>query len=127
MKINGETITALLSLYRNDPEMAEAVESAVMAFEHYHKSIYDLEIKKRLYECGVMDSETYRELIPALDKTRTNTHNALLTQVNILNRMAAGAGLPPVYDGTVSEERPYRRQVADAVLEYVRQVILDRS
>jgi hypothetical protein len=37
----------------------------------------------------------------------------------MLNRMAAMAGLPSVYEGTISEDQPYRRQVADAVLEYV--------
>lgn len=74
-----------------------------------------------------MDADTYREEIPALDKTRTVHHNALLTQVNILNRLAKLAGLPPFYDGVVSEERPYRREVANAVLAFVEQVILNRG
>ena len=127
MQINAESIRALLSLYRDDPEMTETVEHALVSFETYHKAIYDLEIKKRMHACGAMDSETYRELIPALDKTRTFAHNALLTDVNLLNRMAAAAGIPPVYEGTVSEERPYRREVADAVLAFVRQIIVDRD
>ena len=74
-----------------------------------------------------MEADTYRELIPRLDKTRTYTHNALLTQVNVLNRIAAEANLPPVYDGIVSEERPYRREVANAVLDFVQQIILNRA
>ena len=34
--------------------------------------------------------------------------------------------IPPDYDGTVSYEQPYRRQVADAVLNYVQEIILKR-
>ena len=60
------------------------------------------------------------------DKTRTRCHNAVIAQVNCLNRLAEEAGIPPLYDGVVSEERPYRRQVADAVLDFVRDSILNR-
>lgn len=48
-------------------------------------------------------------------------------QVNVLNRMAKSQNLPPFYDGVVSEERPYRREVANAVLEYVEETILNRG
>ena len=127
MNLNAETIAKLLSVFRDDRETLEDIEKALMLFEDYHRAIYELEIKKRLYACGAMDSEEYRELIPRLDKTRTYAHNALLTQVNILNRIAAEANLPPVYDGVVSEERPYRREVANAALDYVQGIILNRS
>ncbi len=127
MKFNDDTVGKLLSFYRDDAEMISAVEHALTAFEKYHKSIFDLEIKRKLYACGAMEADEYREVIPARDKARTINHNALLTEVNILNRLAAAANLPPVYDGVVSEERPYRREVADAVLEYVRKIILERS
>ena len=35
--------------------------------------------------------------------------------------------LVPVYDGVVSEERPYRREVANAVFEYVEYLIKKRG
>ena len=50
----------------------------------------------------------------------------MLSGVNLLNRLAKQNNLPPFYDGEVSEEKPIRTWVADAVLEYVRQVIDDR-
>ena len=127
MNLNAETIAKLLSVFRDDRETLEDIEKALMLFEDYHRAIYELEIKKRLYACGAMESDEYRELIPQLDKTRTYAHNALLTQVNILNRIAAEANLPPVYDDVVSEERPYRREVANAALDYVQGIILNRS
>jgi hypothetical protein len=61
-----------------------------------------------------------------MDRKRTSCHNAVLANVSMLNRMAAMAGLPPVYEGVISEDQPYRRQVADAVLEYVHKIIQDR-
>ena len=39
--------------------------------------------------------------------------------VNVLNRLAEKNTLPPFYDGKVSQDRPYRREVADV---YKRQV-----
>jgi len=127
MSLNAETIWKMLQFFRDDQETVETIEHALMLFESYHKLIYELEIKKKLYSNGAMEADTYRELIPRLDKTRTYTHNALLTQVNVLNRIAAEASLPPVYDGIVSEERPYRREVANAVLDFVQQIILNRA
>ena len=53
-------------------------------------------------------------------------HNAMLSEVSLLNRLAEENGLPLFYDGEVSAERPIRTWVADAVLAYVRQVIEDR-
>ena len=126
MSLNAETIGKLLSAARDDHELAEMIENALTVFENYHRAVYALEVKRKLYACGAMDADEYRDLIPKMDKTRTMTHNAVLTQVNILNRMAAAQSLPPVYEGVVSEEKPYRRQAADAVLEYVRQIILER-
>ena len=43
-----------------------------------------------------------------------------------MNRLAEQAGLPPVYDGIVSEERPYRTELADAILVFAADVITNR-
>lgn len=61
------------------------------------------------------------------DKTRTIKHNALLTQVNMLNGIAAKENLPPFYEGGVSEERPYRREVANTILDYIQKIIVERT
>ena len=126
MNINGETVQKLFVAFRDDQETLDDIESALMTFESYHRAIFELEIKRQLYSGGAMEGEEYREMITRLDKTRTINHNALLTQVNILNRIAAEASLPPFYEGVVSEERPYRREVANAVLDYVQKIIAER-
>ena len=73
-----------------------------------------------------MDRETYREEIPYLDGIRTAKHNAVISNVKLLNRLAEQVGLEPFYTGTVSEERPYRTELADAVLLFVREIIENR-
>ena len=126
MNVNVETLQKLFIAFRDDQEILEEIESALMTFESYHRAIYELEIKRRLYSGGAVEGDAYREMLTRLDKTRTINHNALLSQVNILNRIAAEGNLPPFYDGTVSEERPFRREVANAVLDYVRRIIVER-
>ena len=44
----------------------------------------------------------------------------------MLNRLAEKENIPAVYEGIVSEDRPYRRELADAVLEYIRDIIKNR-
>ncbi len=71
--------------------------------------------------------ETIAKLISIyMDKSRTTNHNSVLGNVNLLNRLANMNNLPPVYDGIVSHDRPYRREVANAVLEYVEKIVKSR-
>lgn len=121
-----ETAAKLIEAYRSDTEALEMIEKALLSIEEYHAAIYEMEIKKAVLAASEPDAELYRTRIQALDRNRTVHHNAMLVQINILNRMAATADLPPIYDGTVSEEHPFRRQVADAALDFAQQIILNR-
>ena len=125
-RINTDTLNQLIVRYRDDAEMLKLITDALENFEKYHQAIYRLEVQRRLYAQGAMSAETYRELIPDLDSVRTRNHNALLSDVKLLNRLAEQDGLLPFCEGTVSEEHPFRTWVADAVLAFVRQVIEDR-
>ena len=70
--------------------------------------------------------EEYKDNVSKLDKMRTVNHNSVIANVNLLNRLAEKNGLQPVYDGIVTEERPYRREIANAVLDYVESIIKNR-
>ncbi len=125
-KVNPATLNTLISLYRDDAEMLEFIMNALENFESYHQAIYKLELQRKLYAQGAMSADTYRVLIPELDSLRTKKHNVLLSDVKMLNNLAAQHSLPLFYDGDVSEDRPVRTWVADAVLAFIRQVIEDR-
>ena len=124
--VHAETVDLLISVYHDDPEMIGIITDALESFEKYHQAIYTLEIRRKLFARGAMSSEAYREAVSELDNVRTKRHNNVLSEVSLLNRLAKENGLPLFYDGEVSTDRPIRTWVADAVLEYVRQIIVDR-
>lgn len=123
--MNRQVLDSLIEKCRNDSELSEALEDALRSFEDYHAAIYSMETKKKILS-GTVDPKVYRDEITLMDQKRTACHNAVLANVNMLNRMAEMNGLSPVYDGVVSPEQPYRRQVADAVLAFVREIIVER-
>ena len=125
---NCETLNKLISLYQinGDDYGLDLICDELETFEEYHSAIYSMETKLKIKSPKSMEREDYQFMVESLDKKRTMLHNRVLIAVNVLNRMAAKEGLEPVYDGIVSEERPYRREVANAVLDYVESVIKSR-
>lgn len=127
MQINDDTLNKLIAHFKDDEDDMAMIVSAIESFEDYHRAIYRLELTRRLFSCKAIDADTYRADAVERDRSRTVNHNAVLAQVNYLNRLSAEAGLQPIYDGVVSEERPYRREVANAVLDFVQGIILNRA
>ena len=123
--MNRQTLNQLIENSKSDLELLGAIQDALKSFEEYHTAIYSMETRKKLL-IGTVDAQKYQEEVTAMDQKRTNCHNAVLANVSMLNRMATLANLPPIYDGTISQEHPYRRQVADAVLAFVQDIILER-
>lgn len=124
--INTKALSQLIQQSKEDPELLEYIHKALMSFADYHSAVIAEQIYPVIYG-GSIDPDTYRNERAALDKRRTSLHNAMLANVNLLNRMCSAAGITPVYDGVVSEDRPYRRYVADAVFDYLTHVIDSRS
>ena len=120
-----QTIDNLIEIYKDDEKVLGIIERSITTFEEYHSEIFKMELWMKIYSSSV-DDGTYKDNVSRLDKLRTVTHNSVLANVNLLNRLAEKNNLPPVYDGIVSEERPYRREVANAVLEYVENIIKNR-
>ena len=124
--MNHEALIRLIAASKEDAELLDMIWSAVQAFEQYHTAVLEDQAFPLIYS-GAMVGNTYRTRRSELDKHRTTLHNAVITHVRILNRMAEQVGLPPVYDGIVSEDRPYRRQVANAVFDWISSIIDGRS
>ena len=125
-RINTDTILKLSSLYAEDTEFLDILYGSLKSFEEYHSAIYDMESWMKIYSYKSVDKEEYQSKVTEMDRRRTMCHNSVLSSVNILNRLATKENLPLVYEGTVSNERPYRIDVANAVLEYVDNVIINR-
>ena len=123
--MNRKALDNLIQACKADSELLEIIQDALRSFEEYHTAIYSMEIRKQLL-VGTVDALQYQEEIGEMDRRRTGCHNAVISNISLLNRLAEQAGLPPVYEGVISREQPYRRQIADAVLDYVRDIILAR-
>lgn len=124
--LNTSIIKNLITLHNTDKETLEIIQECLHSFEQYHSAIYEMETKMHIYSYKSMDADEYKTMVEEMDRRRTRMHNSVLASVNILNRLTASQNLAPVYDGTVSEEKPYRRDVANAVLAYVEDVIKNR-
>jgi len=111
---------------KDTKETLDFIYSCLMEFENYHRAVFEMECKTKLYSCGVLNRQEYQDMISSADENRTSAHNSLLGMVNALNCLTKNNGLPPLYDGLVSEERPFRREVANAVFEYMQTVIEKR-
>lgn len=121
-----ENLQALVKASKEDKELLLYISDCLKSFEDYHQSIFFMESWLKVYDYGTLERVEYQDKLTTMDRARTACHNALLGKVNMLNRMAEKVGVGPIYGGTVSEEMPYRRQVADAVLSFVESVVSSR-
>lgn len=126
-KINKSAIEELISRYSGDKEMLDIIFNALSEFEQYHSRIYEMETRLKVYKSKCVSSEDYVDMRETLDKSRTSQHNMVIMNVGMLNRFATKENIPLIYEGVVSEERPYRRELANAVLDYVEDIIKNRG
>lgn len=126
-KINKSSIEQLISRYADDKEMLDIIFNALSDFEDYHRRIYEMETKLKVYTPKSMNPEDYRDMRETLDRSRSSQHNMVIMNVGMLNRFAESENIPLIYEGIVSEERPYRRELANAVLAYVEEIIKNRA
>ena len=125
--LNIDSISKLILINKDDTEVLNFINSCIASFENYHKAVFDEQMFLKIYGAGALDADEYRERRSAVDKKRTMYHNSVISNVNILNRLASKSNVDPVYDGIVSEEKPYRREVANAVFEYIEYIINNRN
>lgn len=97
------------------------LHESLLAFSKYAAAIYQLEVYMILNGKDADPDE--RE---SLDKVRTHAHESVIRHIEPLNGFCKKYGIPPVYAGTVSEARPFRVEIADAVLSYVNDVLEKR-
>lgn len=123
--INKERLFQLAK--KLDVSEVDFLRNCIKSFEDYHCAVFNLEMYKCLNLCDSSNAEEYRETVTSLDRTRTICHNSVIANVSIINRMAQRHGMDPIYDGIVSEDRPHRRVLADAVFAFVEDVIKGRA
>ncbi|MCL2634083.1 MAG: DUF3232 domain-containing protein [Oscillospiraceae bacterium] len=124
--LSKDNLAELFKAVKNEPMALGMITKCMDSFGQYHKAIFEMETWLKLYNYDNMSREDYQDKMKELDNRRTTCHNSVLDSVNILNRIAAKYSIPIIYEGEVSREQPYRREVANAVLAYVEGIILER-
>ena len=126
MEININALEKLIQTCRDDKESLDIIFDILKGFEEYHAKIIELEIRLKLYSTIILTTDEYQFIVTELDKRRAMSHDSILIGVNVLNRMAEKQDIEQIYSGTVSKERPYRREVANSVLNYLQTIIENR-
>ena len=121
-----ESIQALINKNKDDIELLNLIKDCLSYFDGYHSRIYEMETWLSLYGYHNISKADYQDKSAALDKSRSVAHNAVISSIGILNRLCGQSNIPLVYEGIVSEERPHRVEIADAVLAYVEEIVTQR-
>lgn len=99
----------------NDRECLDLMEDLISSVSDYVRRVNVLEIGLMVGKYNKEGSE-YREYIEKLDKLRSSAHNALITNVKIINRLCKNNDLPMIYGGN-EEDRIEVAEFAKQVVE----------
>lgn len=125
--INKNSVLLLREKIKDDATAMLELQNCIQSFMEYSSRIYKLEIYRQLFNYDNISREDFQQEVISLDQSRTASHNTVISNINILNRLCKQSGIPLIYEGVVSIERPYRVEIADVVLAYVAQVIETRQ
>lgn len=126
IEINENSIKLLRNKFKDDAEAIRLIQDGLLSFESYHSAIYRMESYTKLFDYENTEKEDYQAEFTGFDKTRTLCHNSVIANLKILNRLCERNSIPLIYDGELSENRPYRIEIADAVLTYTEEVVKNR-
>jgi hypothetical protein len=121
-----ENLIMLIKSANDDIELLAFLSESLNSFVEYQQAIYQQEIYMMMFSHNNQSKEDYQDKVVQLDKSRTACHNAVIASVNAMNRLAEQRGIPTIYDGIISEDSPYRRQVADTVINFINTIISER-
>ena len=99
----------------NDKECLELMEDLISSASDYVRRVNVLEIGLMVGKYN-KEGDEYREYIEKLDKLRSSAHNALITNVKIINRLCKNNDLPLIYSGN-EEDRIKVAEFAKQVVE----------
>lgn len=105
----------------NDRECLDLMEDLISSASDYVRRVNVLEVGLMVGKYSKEGSE-YREYIEKLDKLRSSAHNALITNVKIINRLCKNNDLPPIYIGNEED----RIQVAEFAKQVVEELFRTR-
>ncbi|MBQ9544026.1 MAG: DUF3232 domain-containing protein [Clostridia bacterium] len=123
---NASSLERLIELNREDRDELDLIYECIGSFGEYFRAVITDQAVGIVYG-GAADRSDYGARRVGADRIRTACHDRVIMNVGILNKMASEKGIDPVYDGVVSGDRPFRREIADAVFGYLKTVVDRRN
>lgn len=124
--ISLKSFTELAEKCQGDRENQQLLQMILESVEDYHRAIIRESTYYALHAQAAGDQHQFLEAYRQYDQSRSTAHNLMLQYINMLNNLARSYGLPYLYTGEISEKMPYRRQVADAALGLLEEIIRNR-
>ncbi len=125
--ISLQSFARLAEKCKDNREDLELMQSILDVMADYHRAIIRESACYLLFSQAPGDQRPFLDEHQRYDQARTSAHNLLLQNVRILNKLAQLHGLPALYTGEISERQPFRRQVADAALGLLQEMIASRA
>lgn len=110
-----DRVNALLAKIKNDPDQVSLVRDMIDSCTNYVDTVVNMENMINIYRFRTEDPAELRVMIQRLDQTRRIVHNAVISNVRIVDRLCRINNVEPVFGG-LDEDRL-------AVAEFAKQVV----
>ena len=110
-------INALVQLC--DEDECECIEEMIISSANYVQTVTEMECKALNF--AKRSGDDFRSIVSASDSRRTNVHNGLISNVNIVNRICTMHDLPELYTGGIE-----RREYGDFAQKLVNEIFTQR-
>lgn len=100
-------------------EDRELVEEMIHSAADYVKAVVTMETAA--YNVLGLEGSHFREVRESTDRSRTIAHDDFITRVNVVNKLCAIYGVPPLYTGGAA-----RRDYGSFALEIVSEIFINR-
>lgn len=124
--ISLDSMNALIAACKDQPDDLKAVFEALCTFESYHQAVVRETGFHRVFLNSTSGSPENQNQYSQFDRSRTIGHNAVIVYLQMLNQLTELYKVPLFYTGSVSEDYPHRREIGDAILQFLHDLVDSR-
>ena len=115
--INRNSVDELL----NNSEYAKTAWNHLERLYEYASYVMKFENKMKMIQVTAFDTEDFQNRVKNLDEGRRLKHEAAISSLSVLNKIAERINVDCVYEGTISIDPDYRGEIATAIFEFCKQ------
>lgn len=124
--ISPDSINWLIEACKNESDDLKIVFDVLLGFENYHQAVIrETGFHKVFLSKGAVSQEL-QESYGQYDKSRSIAHNGAIVYLQMLIGLSVFYKTPQIYAGPISEDHPHRRDIGDAILQYLHELAESR-